>query len=48
LLSRRNPRGSDAYAGQLQRLQGPYRRAIIDLEQQLMLKSRLGTGIEKK
>jgi hypothetical protein len=48
LLSRRNPRGSDTYAGQLQRLQGPYRRAIIDLEQKVMLKSRLGTGIDKK
>lgn len=48
LLNRRNPRGSDTYAGQLQRLQGPYRRAIIDLEQKVMLKSRLGTGIDKK
>lgn len=48
LLTRRNPRGSDAYAGQLQRLQGPYRRAIIDLEQKVMLKSRLGTSVEKK
>ena len=48
VLTRRNPMGSDTYAGQLQRLQGPYRRTIIDLEQKLMLKNRLGTGSKLK
>jgi hypothetical protein len=40
ILTRRNPMGSDGYAGQLQRLQGQYRRAIIDMEQKLMLRNR--------
>lgn len=47
ILTRRNPMGSDGYAGQLQRLQGQYRRAIIDMEQKLMLKSRSGIGTNR-
>jgi hypothetical protein len=47
ILTRRNPMGSDGYAGQLQRLQGQYRRAIIDMEQKLMLKSRSGIGTSR-
>jgi hypothetical protein len=40
VLTRRNPTGSDAYAAQLQRLQGQYRREIIELEHKMMLKNR--------
>ena len=48
ILTRRNPSGSDTYAGQLQRLQGPYRRAIIEMEQKLMLSNRLGPNAKPK
>ncbi len=44
VLTQRNPLGSDTYAGQLQRLQGQNRRAIIEMEQKMMLNNRLGNG----
>jgi hypothetical protein len=48
ILTRRNPGGSDTYAGQLQRLQGPYRRAIIEMEQKLMLNNRMDPSSKPK
>lgn len=41
-LSRRNSAGSVAHAGQMQRLQGPLRQALIQMEAKVMLRNRLG------
>jgi len=46
ILSRRNPSGSDAYAAQLQRMQGPLRKSLLDMEQRIMLRKRQGTPIQ--
>ncbi len=42
VLSRRNPAGSTTHAGQMQRLQGPLRQALIQMETKVMLRNRLG------
>lgn len=48
VLVRNNPKGSDTYAARLQRLQGPYRRALNELEEKVTLKSRLGVDTKPK
>lgn len=48
VLLRSDPKGSDTYAVKLQRLQGPYRRALSELEQKITAQSRLGIDVRQK
>lgn len=44
ILCRRNPKGSVSYASELQRLQGPLRNSLRQMEEQVRLKIREGTS----
>jgi tetratricopeptide (TPR) repeat protein len=48
VLCRRNPQGSRLYAAALQRLQGPLRQALVELEEQVTLRIREGTPRPRK
>jgi hypothetical protein len=46
VLTRRNAKGSDAYAAQLQKMQGPLRQSLLDMERRVMLRKRQGTAFQ--
>lgn len=48
ILCRRNPQGSKQYASALQRLQGPLRKGLVDLEEQVTLRIREGRTRTRK